>query len=184
MSIPGPDARALLTDPEFDAVTATVMDNNTGMNYQMASRIVGQALAFVATAAHYRTARIAPSRVVDEGWHALILHTGTYARLCDRLGGMVHHYPERPDPERQTQQIIDRTTALMQEAGHPVDYDLWRVPAKELVPVTASCGHTPPGGCGPIGPTPRPGPGPGAQPVEDSSRYGGATDREVASGVD
>lgn len=168
MSTPGPDpspipaanARALLSDAEFDAVTATVMDNNQGMDYPMAGRIIEQALAFVATAARYRTARIAPSRVVDEGWHALLLHTDTYAALCDRLGGFVHHYPERPDPQRQTQQIIDRTTALIEEVGHAVDYDLWRLPTNELVSVAADCGHTPPGGCAPIGPTPRPGPAP------------------------
>ncbi|TMU94909.1 hypothetical protein [Streptomyces sp. DASNCL29] len=151
----------LLADDEHTAVVATVMDNNPGMTEDMAVRIVGQAVAFVATAAQYRTADIAPSRVVDEGWHALILHTNIYAELCDRLGGFVHHYPQRPDPERQTQDILDRTTVLIEETGYSVDRDLWRLPTDELVSVAADCGHTKPGGgCGPIGPNPTPPPMP------------------------
>ncbi|MCP3817846.1 hypothetical protein NLX86_06750 [Streptomyces sp. A3M-1-3] len=153
-------ARALLTDPQFNDVRATILDNNPGMEPDLAGRILEQALAFLATCGRYRTASISPSRVVDEGWHALILHTKLYADLCATLGGFVHHFPERPDPLRQTQQIIDRTTALITQAGYTIDAELWHIPTEELVSVAADCGHTPPGGCGPIGPNPSPGPMP------------------------
>lgn len=97
--------------------------------------------------------KITPSRVVDEGWHTLILHTDPYAKMCERLGRFVHHYPERPGPERYDPHALARTMALIQQAGHSVDSELWTGPAEALVPVAANCSHTPkPGGRGPINP--------------------------------
>lgn len=92
--------------------------------------------------------------MVDEGWHALILHTTLYAGLCERLGMFVHHYPERPDSGRFDAQIIDRTTTLIEEAGHSVDYDLWTAPDKQLVSVAANCQHS--DDTGPIVTQPKP----------------------------
>ncbi|GHA75607.1 hypothetical protein GCM10010305_17890 [Streptomyces termitum] len=127
-------------------------DNNPGMAEGTAERIVVEALKFVSAAVAFPTARIVPSKVVDEGWHALILHTALYAELCKKLGRFVHHYPERPDPERYDPHVITRTLATIEQAGHTPDEELWTSPAQSLVPVGASCQHTPPGGCGPINP--------------------------------
>ena len=113
------------------------------MDPATAGRIVDQALAFVATAAAHPGEPIAPSRIVDEGWHALILHTAVYARLCERLGRFVHHYPERPDEGRQTPGVLDRTAALMSATGYSPDPELWTLPAEGRVPVAAKCGHAP-----------------------------------------
>ena len=143
----------LLDQAELDAVTATVMDNNLGMDRGLAGQIVVEALAFVATAARNPGAPIAPSRVVDEGWHALILHTALYARLCRSLGRFVDHYPERPDQTRQGQDVITRTVALIEATtGRTPDPMLWTLPGHADVPVAAKCGHSPQ--CGPIEPRP------------------------------
>lgn len=91
------DARTLLTPDGFGGVVATVRDNNPDLPDATARRIVVEALKFVAAAAQFPTVKITPSNVVDEGWHALILHTDLYKKLCDRLGRFVHHWPERPD---------------------------------------------------------------------------------------
>lgn len=133
----------LLTPAELADVTATVLDNNPGMPEATAGRIVSDALAFVATAAANPGAPIAPSRIVDEGWHALVLHTALYARLCDRLGRFVHHYPERPDATRQGQDVIEQTVAAIRAAGYNPDPALWLLPADGQVPVAAKCGHAP-----------------------------------------
>ncbi|MFF4448937.1 hypothetical protein [Streptomyces sp. NPDC001502] len=116
--------RALLSDADFNAAMHTVLDNNPGMEPDIASRIVVDALAFLATAAA-STEPLVPSRVVDEGWHALILHTPLYADLCARLGGFVHHIPERPDPGRRSHGDIERTIAAIEAAGYTLDRDLW-----------------------------------------------------------
>ncbi|ATZ29733.1 hypothetical protein SLAV_39855 (plasmid) [Streptomyces lavendulae subsp. lavendulae] len=148
-----PNARALLSDADFNAVLATVLDNNRGMDITTASRIVVEALKFTAAAARFPTVRIAPSREVDEGWHALILHTHLYASLCHRLGRFVHHFPERPDPSRFDGDVLTHTIALIEQAGYTADAELWTGPDRSLVTVAANCNHTPvPGGCGPINP--------------------------------
>ncbi|WP_333767746.1 glycine-rich domain-containing protein [Streptomyces sp. IBSBF 2435] len=146
--------RALLAPGDFADVTATVLDNNPGMDTATAGRIVTEALAFVATAARHPGAPIAPSRTVDEGWHALLLHTAVYARLCDRLGVFVHHYPERPDTARQGADVLARTMVLIRSDGHTPDPELWTTPVDNRIPVAAPCGHAP--RCGPIDPIPAP----------------------------
>ncbi|MCS0601284.1 hypothetical protein NX794_08575 [Streptomyces sp. LP11] len=147
------DVRALLTPDGFGGVVATVRDNDPYVTDAMAQRIVTEALKFVAAAAQFPAVKITPSNVVDEGWHALILHTNLYEKLCDRLGRFVHHWPERPDAERHDPHALTRTVALIEQAGFSVDSELWARPAKTLVAVTANCSHTPkPGGCGPINP--------------------------------
>ncbi|KIF68475.1 hypothetical protein HY68_07250 [Streptomyces sp. AcH 505] len=152
------DARSLLTGDDFADVRATLMDSNPDMATSLASRIVTQALAFVGTAARFPTADIAPSPVVDEGWHALILHTALYAELCDRLGKFVDHYPQRPEPSGYSPDRIAHTLAKITEAGYAVDVELWRGPGDNRITVGARTWHTPPGGCGPITPMPRPKP--------------------------
>ncbi|KPI06197.1 hypothetical protein OV450_3834 [Actinobacteria bacterium OV450] len=145
--------RGLLTDAQFNDVRATVLDNNPGMAPEMASRLVVEALKFVSAASLFPTVSIAPTREVDEGWHALILHTHLYASLCSRLGRAVHHYPERPDRSRHDPDVLTRTIALIEQAGYTPDTELWVGPDRSLVTVAANCNHTPmPGGCGPINP--------------------------------
>ncbi|MCX5381191.1 hypothetical protein [Streptomyces sp. NBC_00091] len=147
------EARRLLSDAQFNDVRATVLDNNPGMAPDMAGRLVVEALKFVAAASPFPTVRIAPTREVDEGWHALILHTHLYASLCSGLGRTVHHYPERPDPSRHDPDVLTRTVALIEQAGYTPDRELWTGPNRSLVTVAANCSHTPvPGGCGPINP--------------------------------
>ncbi|MGQ4514201.1 glycine-rich domain-containing protein [Streptomyces sp. DW26H14] len=135
------DARSLLTADEFDGVTATVQRNNPDMDAAVARRVVLEGLKFVAAGAESRE-RMAPSRVVDEGWHALILHTRTYKRLCDRLGRFVHHVPQAPDAERAPG-ILDITQAAIEDAGFEVDVDLWRPASDTSIAVAASCQHSP-----------------------------------------
>lgn len=135
-------ARSLLSDAQFNDARATVLDNNPGMEPDLAARILTDALAFVAVAAGRGGHGLVPSRVVDEGWHALILHTGLYQSLCGRLGGFVHHVPERPDPGRFNAAALERTIGAIESAGYSVDTDLWRSPEDQLVSVAAKCQHS------------------------------------------
>ncbi|MFF9429088.1 glycine-rich domain-containing protein [Streptomyces sp. NPDC004288] len=144
-----PGIRALLGEEYLAGATHTVLDDNPGMAPELAERIVLEAGKFVRTASLFPTARIAPTDEVDKGWHALILHTLKYAALCSSLGRTVHHYPERPDAARRDPDVITRTMALIEQAGHTPDTELWTGRVGELVGVIR---HTPPGGCGPINP--------------------------------
>ncbi|MFD6874548.1 MULTISPECIES: hypothetical protein [unclassified Streptomyces] len=134
------DPRTLITRSEFEAVAATVGSNNPDMGQADAERITLEALKFVATAARF-PGGMRPSRTVDEGWHALILHTKIYAKLCHDLGRFVHHIPELPDPTRHNPGALDRTQQRIAKAGFAVDAALWRGPLTGM-PVAAQCEHS------------------------------------------
>ncbi|WP_431979856.1 glycine-rich domain-containing protein [Streptomyces qinglanensis] len=141
-------ARYLLAGGQFTAVSRTVRTNNPGMTADVADRIVAEALAFVAACSRPHSGGLRPSRTVDEGWHALILHTKVYAALCNRLGGFVHHVPEPPDPTRHDAGELDRTQQAIHAAGYRTDPLLWLPPTDVGIPVAASCEHSEGGGEG------------------------------------
>ena len=125
---------SLLPHDGFTGVVAAVLDNNPGMPQATAERIVVDGPAFVATAARVPGEPMAPSRIVDEGRHALVLHTAVYARPCERLGAFVHHFPERPDATRLTPGVLDRTVHLMRATGYRPDPELWVLPTEGRIP--------------------------------------------------
>lgn len=148
---PGPDPepipalpRQLITDQHFQSCRGTVMDANPDMSEELAGRIVDEAIKFVAACAKNPGVGLAPSRIVDEGWHALILHTAMYAELCQVLGGkFVHHYPGW-DPTHFDPPILDRTREKIAALGWEADPELWGPPSDEtLVSVAAKCQHAP-----------------------------------------
>ena len=147
------ELREMLPDGSYADVVATVRQANEHMTLATARRVVDEALKYVCAASKNPGVYVQPSNVVDEGWHALILHTAPYAELCEKLGRFVDHYPERPGPGRYDPEAMERTVALLQDAGLKPDRALWTEADKALVPVSANCSHTPkPGGCGPIRP--------------------------------
>ncbi|MFI2367702.1 glycine-rich domain-containing protein [Streptomyces sp. NPDC018833] len=144
------DVRDLLAPDAFGSVNATVLDNNPGMDEPTARRVVEEALKFVVAAVKFPTTPIRPSRLVDEGWHALILDTALYAELCARLGRFVHHCPDGPDSPHQAPDAHLRTVALIEEAGLSADKELWTVPTNALGLAGAKCRRPrpgQPGGC-------------------------------------
>ncbi|MDP9862209.1 MULTISPECIES: glycine-rich domain-containing protein [Streptosporangium] len=89
---------------------------------------MGQVLAFLAACAARPDARLAPSELVDLGWHAFVLHTREYAEFCEHVAGrFIHHRPEDPG-QPSTGSTAAATVAVMRELGLPVINDLW--PAK------------------------------------------------------
>lgn len=147
--------RMLITDAQFASCRKTVMDGNPAMAEEMAGRIVEEGLKFVVACAAYPTEGLAPSRIVDEGWHALILHTAMYAELCEDLGGFVHHYPGW-DPTNYDPEILHRTRRLIAQCGYVADTELWSPPSDQtLVSVAAQCQHAPECTIRPM-PTPQP----------------------------
>ncbi|MFG2952948.1 glycine-rich domain-containing protein [Streptomyces sp. NPDC048291] len=95
---------------------------------ETARRIVGRAAAFVAASGRQPGQSLAPSKPVDYGWHAFILHTVDYAEFCDQVAGrFVHHVPTADDYQApgEAQSARERTVAAITAAGYTVDPDLW-----------------------------------------------------------
>ena len=142
---PMSSARDLISPEAFRAVAQTVQQANSGMSANIAVAIVDEALKFVAACASSPTVPLRPSRVVDEGWHALILHTQIYTGLSRRLRTVVHHVPEAPDPARHDPDALARTQRAIRDAGYYPNAELWRAPTDSTIPVAADCEHSEPG---------------------------------------
>jgi hypothetical protein len=123
-TVVGRSVRDLLTDDEFQGVVATVLGNNADMATATAEQITEEGLKFLVACSEFPEAHLRPSQIVDEGWHALILHTRLYATLCEKpAGGFVHHLPERRDPTRCTRRWWRFTTG---SEGRPAQREALR----------------------------------------------------------
>jgi hypothetical protein len=122
------DPRTLVPASLFAKLAARV-ERDAKVDGERAERIVGQALAFLVACARNPETPLAPSRAVDHGWHAFILHTREYADFCARVAGhFIHHAPEDPGGGRVDAVARNTaTTEIMRRTGLPVDAELWDV---------------------------------------------------------
>lgn len=118
--------RDLISARLFDKLTFRVMTDHD-MAHDTAERVVTQSLAFLVACALNPDGHLSPSKAVDTGCHAFILHTADYAAFCDRVAGrFIHHHPTGPD-ESEHQQTMAATTDAMRSAGLHVDAALWNL---------------------------------------------------------
>jgi hypothetical protein len=134
----------MLTGDEANRVAALVMRDNEGVNDQaLALSIVDEALKFLAASGKNtgNGKALRPSRVVDMGWHALILHTEIYFKVCGQWGRYIHHRPEGPETLRRVATTLDDTTAAITAAGYTPNEYLWGDKAETEVK-GGDCMHT------------------------------------------
>jgi hypothetical protein len=137
-------AQPTLYDPEtlvpaaLFAKLAARVERDAEVDRERAERIMRQALAFLLACARNPEIPLSPSRAVDHGWHAFILHTRDYADFCGRVAGhFIHHAPEDPAGERaEAVARNERTVEVMRRSGLPVDDELWDV---GLASCSANC---------------------------------------------
>jgi hypothetical protein len=137
-------AQPALYDPEtlvpaaLFARLAARVERDANTDRERAERITRQALAFLLACARNPQTPLSPSKEVDHGWHAFILHTREYADFCARVAGhFIHHAPEEPDGDRvDAAARNDRTVDVMRRSGVPVDEELWDV---ALAACSANC---------------------------------------------
>ncbi|MFI8297270.1 glycine-rich domain-containing protein [Streptomyces nigra] len=118
-----------LVDPEVtDRLARRITADHPEITEATARRIVGQAAAFIAASGYLPGQSLAPSKLVDIGWHTFILHTVDYARFCEQVvGRFVHHIPTDENDEMPggVQATRERTLAAIAAAGYAVDEELW-----------------------------------------------------------
>ncbi|TVT39698.1 hypothetical protein FNH05_23885 [Amycolatopsis rhizosphaerae] len=120
-------ARSLVPDAVFDQLVERIV-HDEDMARPLAERIVDQALAFLAACATDHDRPLAPSFLVDIGWHTFLLHTRAYAQFCQQVAGrFLHHAPTEPGTvdREEARETRDRTLAAIEAAGYAVDPDLW-----------------------------------------------------------
>jgi hypothetical protein len=130
MTAPAPECttvRSLVSEDLFGRLAARVAADEQ-LPAELAERIIEQTLVFLLAASRNQGGRpLAPSAMVDLGWHAFVLYTRQYAAFCDRIAGrFLHHAPT--DDGRATGDPAAtrrRTVAALTATGYPVDADLW-----------------------------------------------------------
>jgi hypothetical protein len=131
--------RSLVTHTEFDMLAAFCADEY-GLERSVADRVVDQALALVyVMGTTGKGAIMAPSHLVDPGWHTLILHTGWNAQWCEKqFGYFLHH---QPNSKTRTRGLMTDVVAKIRTAGFAVDDRLWGTAADCNAPTC--CGDGP-----------------------------------------
>ncbi|MGW6906502.1 glycine-rich domain-containing protein [Streptomyces sp. NPDC054940] len=131
--------RSLVTDTEF-AMLAAFCADEYGLERSVADRVVDQALALVfVMGSTGEGTSMAPSQLVDPGWHTLILHTGWYADWCQQhFGYFLHH---QPNSKLRTRGLMTDVVDRIQAAGFEVDERLWGTAADCNAP--SCCGDGP-----------------------------------------
>jgi hypothetical protein len=121
--------RSLVDDELLDRLV-TFLVNEEQMTRCHAILIMDQALAFLGTLAQYVGAPLSPSKKVDPGWHAFVLHTREYDDWCQRVAGrFIHHNPFKDTIAPRDGVAVARTVEAMAAAGYAIDPDLWNVTA-------------------------------------------------------
>jgi len=92
------------------------------------------------------TVKAAPSKRVDELWHAHILSTKEYQQFCERHnnGNFIHHDPSIPDSPDRYQITWMKYMELFK--SEPKDRSIWPYPAEEEYSSEEGEGWDP--GCG------------------------------------
>ncbi|HVK24272.1 MAG TPA: hypothetical protein VM677_23200 [Actinokineospora sp.] len=124
------NGRSLVSDRLFAKLVARLV--REGKHRQgRAVLIVDQTLAFLGACAVNTGEPLSPSPLVDEGWHAFVLHTREYAEFCRMIAGrFLHHRPS--DEPRFGTDHLDRSKRAIHRAGYLVRDELW-------LPASSAC---------------------------------------------
>lgn len=124
---PATEATALLGQEMRGILVANMLDKFPEMTAEFAHRGVGQMLAFLAAGVS-SPAPVSPSPMVDDFWHAFLLHTKAYREFCaSRLGKFVDHQPGFLDKEEHGggKALRARTVEAITTCGYIVDLEFW-----------------------------------------------------------
>lgn len=134
--------RDLISPGLYTRLSKQVMEDMR-VDLVRAERVMSQTLAFLKACADNPGSNLSPTKAVDPGWHAFILHTEDYAEFCDRIaGGFIHHRPVCNDDIRSGSALA-RTIQALRGTGYPVDEELWWVDAADCNQCHATCHDSP-----------------------------------------
>ncbi|WP_131746480.1 hypothetical protein [Frankia sp. Cppng1_Ct_nod] len=135
-------ARSTVAPDLFDQLVERITaDRRVGKDH--AEQVMDQALLFLHACAANPEAALVPSRAIDPGWHAFLLHTRAYAQFCRTYaGGFIHHQPEDPHggPIGLTEQAAThlRTLDAIERTGYVVVPELWTLDSAKCSKCSAS----------------------------------------------
>ncbi|MFF2367217.1 glycine-rich domain-containing protein [Streptomyces sp. NPDC058122] len=123
----GTDARSLISTEMRETLVDNMRAKFPQLTEEKADRGVGQMLAFLA-ACDYADRPLSPSPLVDDFWHAFLLHTKAYVEFCEqRFGRFLHHQPGFLDKEEHGggKALRALTVDSITLAGYEIDMEFW-----------------------------------------------------------
>ena len=94
---------------------------------ELAEQIVDQTAVFLA-AVHKSDGPLTPSTLVDQGWHAFVIHTRDYREYCaEKYGCFIDHNPTDNHQAAEPVALLARTTNAIEAAGYRVIPELWQL---------------------------------------------------------
>lgn len=92
----------------------------------LAERILDQALGFLKLISLSPGCTFCPSKMVDIGWHAFLMHTRDYIAFCREINGQyIHHEPTPVEIVVVRTGGVTETVRAMKAKGIVVDEELW-----------------------------------------------------------
>ncbi len=96
------------------------------MERSLAERIMDQALGFLKLISVTPGRTFCPSKTVDIGWHAFLMHTRDYTAFCNEINGQyIHHEPTPVEIVVARTGGVTETVRAMKANGIFVDEVLW-----------------------------------------------------------
>ncbi|MGC5400570.1 glycine-rich domain-containing protein [Streptomyces sp. DT20] len=124
---PATDARNLIGAKLRATLVSNMQAKFPKLTDDKADRGVGQMIAFLAAGA-YSDTPLSPSPLIDDFWHAFLLHTQAYQNFCSgTIGKFVHHQPGFLDKEEHGggKALRARTVDAIVTAGFVIDMAFW-----------------------------------------------------------
>jgi hypothetical protein len=128
----------------FDLIGWKMRDsNNCSFSDDEVEFAIGEYKRFITLKVENPSARLSPTKMMDEAWHYHILDTKRYAKDCQVLyGDFVHHSPSYgPLDSEEKQTVLEESFKRMYEL-YKQRFD------SNPISCRASCGHCNSGGTG------------------------------------
>ncbi|MFF4802717.1 glycine-rich domain-containing protein [Streptomyces sp. NPDC001351] len=140
------DARTLISTELRETLVDNMRAKFPQLTEEKAARGVGQMLAFLAACA-YSEKPLSPSPLVDDFWHAFLLHTKAYREFCEEnFGRFLDHQPGYLNPEEHGggKVLRARTIDAITLAGYEIDMEFWpELDLAECSQCHANCSDSP-----------------------------------------
>lgn len=109
-----------------------------GFDLELAEKVMNEALGFLHCCALNQGSSLAPSPLVDIGWHTFLLYTREYASFCDYYADrFLHHSPNDVPGVQSVTKGFTFTAKIMQDKGYAVNELLWTNHCPEHYPFPA-----------------------------------------------
>lgn len=138
--------KELVSEKTWERLVNRVMKDHQKTREE-AELIMDGAFGFLKLCASYPGNHLAPSKLVDIGWHTFLLYTKEYQAFCTLVARQfIHHEPNDGENMRLEKGGVNRVIQFMREKKIPFHPELW--PCKETAASTDGCvGTNCAGGC-------------------------------------